>query len=107
MKKAFSIITILAFVISLASCGNKKKKTEEKPGYHTHEDGTVHRDDEHKHDAKPNQETFEVKADEDAEHKHEGDEHDHDGHKHDSDEHDHDHGDASEHDHDHEHGDHK
>lgn len=113
MKKIFSILAILALVISISSCGNKKKKAE--IGTHTHEDGTVHADDAHSHDA-PAQESFEVKEDNDAEHKHEGGDHDHDGHEHegsdadgdghDKDEHGHEHGDEAGHDHDSEHGEH-
>lgn len=89
MKNILSILTILALVIALSSCGNKKKKAEEKVGYHTHEDGTVHRDDAHSHDNKSAQESFEVKADNNAEHNHEGD--------------DHEHGDEAGHDHEHDH----
>jgi zinc transport system substrate-binding protein len=118
MKKVLSIIAILALVISVSSCGNKKKKSDEHVGTHSHEDGTVHADDAHKH-AAPVQEAFEVKADNDAEHKHEGGDHDHDGHKHengdvdaketghDKDELGHEHGDEAGHDHDQEHGEHK
>lgn len=116
MKKVLSIIVILAFVISVSSCGNKKKKTDEHVGTHTHEDGTVHADDAHAHPA-PAQESFEVKSDNDAEHKHEGGDGDEKGHKHeggdgegtghDEAEHGHEHGDEAGHDHDHEHGEHK
>lgn len=98
MKNILSIITVLAIVFAVSSCGNKKKKADEHVGTHTHEDGTVHRDDAHDQDVKPNQETFEVKADGDAELKHEGGDHDHDGHEHE-------HGDEAGH--EHEHGEHK
>lgn len=69
MKKIVSILAIIALVITVSSCGNKKKETA--AGTHTHEDGTFHADDAHSHDAtaKPNQEAFEVKADNDSEHK--------------------------------------
>ena len=89
MKKIFSIIAILAFVISFSSCGNKKKK--DTVGTHTHEDGTVYANDAHSHDddAKPAQESFEVEVDNDIEHQHDADEHEH------------------EHDQDNEHGEHK
>jgi len=119
MKKILFIFAIAGLIF--AGCGNKKKK--DTIGYHTHEDGTVHRDDAHNHDnnSKPAQESFEVKTDNDAEHKHpEGDNdpngHKHEygdgngdseGHNHDKDEHGHEHGDTAGHDHDHEHGDHK
>lgn len=93
MKKILFILTIAVLVISVSSCGNKKKKAEEKAGTHTHEDGTVHGDD--AHNAKPNQEAFEVDADNDAEH--ENGDADTDGHTHD-------HGDTDAH--DHEHGEH-
>lgn len=94
MKKILSIIAILALVISASSCGNKKKTTDENVGTHTHEDGTIYNNDAHSHDndAIPAQESFEVKADNDAEHKHlEGDAE----------------GEESGHDHDSEHGEHK
>ena len=124
MKKIVSILAIIALVISVSSCGNKKKKAE--VGSHSHEDGTVHADDAHSQDTKSAQESFEVKADDDAEHKHEGGDNDHDGHKHESgdadgeghnhdkDEHGHENGDETGHDHDssgdehsHEQGEHK
>ena len=82
MKKLLSIIAIIALVISVSSCGNKKKKADEHAGTHTHEDGTVHAEDVHSLNVKPNQEAFEVKANNDAEHKHEGGDHDAEGHKH-------------------------
>lgn len=118
MKKVLSIIAILALVISVSSCGNKKKKDNDAVGTHVHGDGTVHADDAHSHDA-PAQEAFEVKEDNDAEHKHEGGDNNHEGHKHeggdadgegtghDKDEHGHEHGDEAGHDHDSEHGEHK
>ena len=81
MKNILSILTIFILVIAGTSCGNKKNKTENKPGYHTHEDGTVHRDDAHSHDA-PAQESFEVKPDIDAGHKHDGSDHDNEEHEH-------------------------
>ncbi len=95
MKKIVFILTIAALLFSISSCGNKKKKAA--VGTHTHEDGTVHADDAHSHDsdAKPAQEAFEVKADNDAEHKHEAGDHDTENHEHGTetgDEHDHDHG---------------
>ena len=98
MKKVLSILSILALVISVSSCGNKKKK--ENVGTHTHSDGTVHANDAHDNEAKPNQETFEVKADEDAnnegDHKHDGDDADQNGHNHEN-------GDGHNHNHDGEH----
>lgn len=103
MKNILSILTVLAIVFALSSCGNKKKK--DTVDTHTHEDGTVHANDAHSHDndSQPAQESFEVKEENDTEHKHEDG--NLDGHNHDSD--DHDHGDETGHDHDHEHGDHK
>lgn len=78
MKKILSILTVFAIVFAVSSCGNKKAKV--KVDTHTHEDGTVHADDAHAHDAtaKPAQESFEVKEDNDAEHKHKTSEHTHD-----------------------------
>lgn len=102
MKKILSIIAILALFITVSSCGNKKKTTGEHVGTHTHEDGTVYSNDAHSHanDATPAQESFEVKADSDAEHKHEGGDADVVGS-------DNKHGDETSHDHDSEHGEHK
>ena len=94
MKKIVFALAIAALVISVSSCGNKKQKTDEHVGTHTHEDGKVYSDDAHDHskDALPAQESFEVKADDnDAVHneqsdaKHEG--HDHSDHDHDHGEH--------------------
>ncbi|MEN8118218.1 MAG: hypothetical protein ABFS16_14630 [Bacteroidota bacterium] len=58
MKKILSLLTILVLVITVSSCGNKKKNAEHDTGTHVHEDGTVHGN--HSHEAKPNQESFEV-----------------------------------------------
>jgi len=77
MKKILSVLTVLAIVFAVSSCGNKKKKESHSEGTHVHEDGTVHANDAHDHDAKPAQESFEVKEDNHAEHKHEGGDHDH------------------------------
>ena len=112
MKRILFILAIAGLILS--SCGNKKKK--EQSGYHTHEDGTVHRNDAHSHenDAKPQQESFEVAGDDDRANEHEhgdGDKkhsHDNDERGHDKDAESHKHGEGSGHDHDHEHsGDHK
>lgn len=82
MKKVIFILAIIGLVFSTSSCGNKKKKAE--GDTHTHSDGTVHHNDAHSQDAKPSQETFEVKTDDDAEHKH-AEEHENEaGHDHDS-----------------------
>jgi hypothetical protein len=61
MKKIVFILTIVAFVFT--SCGSGKKK--ENMDTHTHEDGTVHRNDAHDHENEtmPAQESFEVEAD--------------------------------------------
>ena len=72
MKKILSILTVLAIVFAVSSCGNKKKKDNAATGTHVHDDGTVHTDDAHSYDAKPAQESFDVKEDNDTEHKHEG-----------------------------------
>lgn len=98
MKKIVSVLTILAIVFTVSSCGNKKKKDAQPAGTHVHEDGTVHSDDAHAHPA-PAQESFEVKEGND-----EGGEHD--GHNHEGDDkevEDHEHGDES----GHSHGEHK
>ena len=86
MKKIVFILAIVGLVFT--SCGNKKNQNS---GTHVHEDGTVHANDAHNLDqtVKPDQESFEVKADNDAEHKHEDT--DHEGHEH-GDETGHDHG---------------
>ena len=118
MKKILSVLTVLAIVFAVSSCGNKKKKDTHPAETHVHDDGTVHTNDAHSHDA-PAQESFEVKEDNDTEHKHEGVDNDHEGHKHeggdadgkgtahDKDEHGHEHGDEAGHDHDSEHVEHK
>jgi len=61
MKKIVFILTIVAFVFT--SCGSGKKK--ENVGTHTHEDGTIHRNDAHNHEngTMPAQESFEVEVD--------------------------------------------
>lgn len=64
MKKIASILTIVIFVFT--SCGSEKKKDNEKT--HTHEDGTVHRNDAHEYKAMPEQESFEVEADSTQQH---------------------------------------
>ena len=90
MKKIFTLVTIITLLIAFSSCGNKKKKTEDNVGYHTHEDGTVHRDDAHSHDAAPAQESFEVAPDSvDSHDAHQHETHDN-GHDH-SNDHNHDH----------------
>ncbi|GEM_PF-3489687 len=105
MKKLLFIFSVAGLL--LASCGGNTQKK----GVHTHEDGTVHSDDAHSHDqAKPDQESYEVKEGEEAKecnHKHDGEcDHKHDkkcdDHKDKDHDHDHDHN----HDHDHD-GDHK
>lgn len=111
MKKILSVLTVLAIVFAVSSCGNKKKKDTHPAETHVHDDGTVHADDAHSHDA-PAQEAFEVREDNDAEHKHQGGDNDHEGHKHENGDADgegtgHEHGDEAGHDHDSEHGDHK
>jgi hypothetical protein len=82
MKKVIFILAIIGLVFSTSSCGNKKKK--ESSATHAHEDGTVHGGATHgqANEAKPNQESFEVKADDDAEHKHENGDNDSAEHKH-------------------------
>jgi hydrogenase nickel incorporation protein HypB len=116
MKKIVYILVITAITFSISSCGNKKKKESHTEGTHVHQDGTVHSNNAHEHNAKPDQEAFEVKADSNTEqHKHEGGDVDKNGHKHEPDDahgegtnHDNDeHGDESGQDHDHEHGEHK
>ena len=96
MKKVIFIIAIIGLVFSVSSCGNKKKKAAT-AGTHAHSDGTIHRDD--AHDAKANQETFEVKADNDAEHKHADGDNDSAEHKHEHGDGEHDHDKDSEHKH--------
>jgi hypothetical protein len=90
MKKILSILAIVALIVSVSSCGNKKKKDSTRT--HTHEDGTVYSNDAHDHskDAAPAQESFEVKEDNEATQEHENA--DTENHKH-SDEHGHEHGD--------------
>jgi hypothetical protein len=102
MNKIIFILAIVALVFS--SCGGQKKKAE--VGTHPHEDGSIHANDAHSHDAtaKPKQESFEVKPDSDsdheAEHKHESGDEDHSGHEHEANEHTHEDG-ATHGDHDH------
>ena len=69
MKKIVFALAIAALVISVSSCGNKKKQNNSET--HVHEDGTVHANDAHSHeqDSEPDQESFEVETDDDAEHK--------------------------------------
>lgn len=105
MKKILAVLTILAVVVTISSCGSKKKKDAHPAGTHVHEDGTVHSNDAHNHEtAKPNQESFDVK-DGDTEHNHEGHDHgDGDAHSHDNDAgHKHNNEDEHGHDHDHDH----
>ena len=59
MKKIFVAIAICGYLF--ASCGNRSNNNNQ--GTHTHEDGSVHGDHDATPQAKPAQETFEVKAD--------------------------------------------
>ena len=72
MKKIWFILAITGLVFS--SCGNKKK--QDNSGSHIHKDGNVHANDAHDHEntAKPDQESFEVKAENDTQGHEHGDE---------------------------------
>lgn len=75
MKKIFFILAITALLIS--SCGNKKQK--ESTSTHTHSDGSVHAGATHDEAGSGtiNQESFEVKNDNDSVHHDEEAEHNH------------------------------
>ncbi|MCY1723573.1 hypothetical protein OU798_24695 [Prolixibacteraceae bacterium Z1-6] len=73
MKKIVFIALIAVLTISISSCKNKTKKANESAGTHTHEDGTTHQGITHSQNenATPDQESFEVKTDNDTTHHHE------------------------------------
>lgn len=78
MKNLFLAIALVAFIFS--SCGHSRKKTHEvKEGYHTHSDGTVHKDSDHGHSTdEVKQESFTVEGEKESKEEHKGHGHDHD-----------------------------
>ncbi|PLX13110.1 MAG: hypothetical protein C0597_12130 [Marinilabiliales bacterium] len=59
MKKIFIILFTHALLVFISACGNTGKHNQQ--GTHTQEDGTVHNDEQHKHEEEndlPEQENF-------------------------------------------------
>ncbi|HKR05161.1 MAG TPA: hypothetical protein VJY62_11060 [Bacteroidia bacterium] len=78
MKKSFISLSIAAFLFAACS-GNQNKEHDHNDGTHTHEDGSVHQNNE---EDTAKQEEFTVPADTSSKMDESKKEHSHDGHEH-------------------------